>query len=164
MGILQVLFYAIAAVSLAGAVGVVTARNVVYGTLFLLLALLGVAGIYILLFAEFIALVQVLIYGGAVAIIVLFALMLTRTGDSPISLDNPQRPLAFLGGFVAFLLLTIVVTATKWAPKATELKPVPLTDFGTTLFSQWVIPFETASLVLLVALMGAIIIAQGDEE
>ncbi len=163
MNLLLLFFYAIGALSLAGAVGVVISRNVVHSALFLLLSLLGVAGLYILLFAEFLALVQILIYGGAITIIVLFGLMLTRFRDTPLLLDNPQRLLAAIAGFAAFLLLTIAVTGTKWAPRVEELKPIPFGDLGNNLFSQWVVPFEIASLVLLVALVGAIIIARGED-
>ncbi len=163
MNPLLLFFYAIGALSLVGAIGVVASRNVVYSALFLLMALLGVAGLYILLFAEFLALVQVLIYGGAVAIIVLFGLMLTRFRDTPVVLDNPQRPLAAIASIAAFFVLGVVVTATKWAPKVKELQPVKFGDFGNKLFSQWVVPFEIASLVLLVALIGAIIIARSED-
>ena len=73
-------FYIAGAVTLFGAIGVVVTRNVVYAALFLLVSLAGVAGTFVLLYAEFLALVQVLIYGGAIIIVILFGLMLTRTG------------------------------------------------------------------------------------
>ena len=73
----EVIFYVIAVPTVVGAIGVVTARNVVHSALFLILSLLAVAGVFILLAAEFLAIVQVLIYGGAVTILVLFAMMLT---------------------------------------------------------------------------------------
>ncbi|MCI0884477.1 MAG: NADH-quinone oxidoreductase subunit J, partial [Chloroflexi bacterium] len=75
------LFYVIAAITVAGALGVVTARNVIHSALFLILALLGVAAVYVLLASEFLAIVQVLVYGGAVTILILFAMMLTRVRD-----------------------------------------------------------------------------------
>src|SRR5439155_6648469 len=77
----EVIFYVIAVPTVLGAIGVVTARNVVHSALFLIPSLLSVAGIFILLSAEFLAIVQVLIYGGAVTILVLFAMMLTRVRD-----------------------------------------------------------------------------------
>ena len=76
------LFAIVAIFTLGGAVGVVATRNVVHAALFLLLSLLGAAGAYLLMFAEFLALVQVLIYGGAVTIVVLFAVMLTRSSNT----------------------------------------------------------------------------------
>ena len=76
-----VLFYIAGALTLGGALGVVMTRNIVYAAFALLAAMTGVAGVFLLMFAEFLALVQVLIYGGAVVIVILFALMLTRIQD-----------------------------------------------------------------------------------
>ncbi len=160
MSLPQLFFYAIGALTLVSALGVVVFRSVVYCTLSLLVSLLAVAGLYILLFAEFIALVQVLLYGGAITILVLLALMLTPLRRGPPALDNPQRLLALLASLAAFAVLGITVAITKWGTPVAEPDIVKLTDLGNTLFSQWVIPFEVASLILLVALIGAIIIAR----
>ena len=92
------LFVIVALFTLGGAVGVVATRNVVHAALFLLLSLLGAAGAYLLLFAEFLALVQTLIYGGAVTIVVLFAVMLTRSSEYPRITDNRQWPLGAAHG------------------------------------------------------------------
>ncbi|MFH1141203.1 MAG: NADH-quinone oxidoreductase subunit J, partial [Chloroflexota bacterium] len=89
-----VLFYLAGALTLGGAMGVVSTRNIVHAAIFLLAALMGVAGIYLLVFAEFLALVQVLIYGGAIVIVVLFALMLTRLQEFRGPMENPQWPVA----------------------------------------------------------------------
>ena len=76
-----VFFFILAAMTMIGAVGTVAARNVVHAALFLILSLLAVSGLFVLLLAEFLAIVQVLIYGGAITILLLFALMLTRAGS-----------------------------------------------------------------------------------
>ena len=89
-----ILFIALAVLTLGGGLGVVATRNVVHAALALLLSLLAVAGIYLILFAEFLAIVQVLIYGGAITIVLLFAIMLTRTAEYPRITDNRQWPLA----------------------------------------------------------------------
>ena len=88
------LFYLAATLVMAGALGVVLTRNIVYAAFALLASLLGVAGVFLLMFAEFLALVQVLIYGGAVVIVVLFSLMLTRIQDFERLTDHRQWPLA----------------------------------------------------------------------
>src|SRR3989337_538444 len=108
----EVIFYFVAALTVFGALGVVLARNIVHCALFLVLALLAVAGIFLLLSAEFLAIVQVLIYGGAVTILILFAMMLTRVRDLPQALDGPQKPVADLAAraFMATSLLAIVST------------------------------------------------------
>ena len=153
------LFIIVAIFTIGGALGVVATRNVVHAALFLLLSLLGAAGAYLLLFAEFLALVQVLIYGGAVTIVVLFAVMLTRSSEYPRITDNRQWPL----GLVTALVLSTVLGAAFWvapAEVAAEPQAPVFTDLASSLFTKWALPFEIASLVLLVALIGAIIIAR----
>ena len=153
------MFGIVSAVAIIGGLGVVLSRNVVYASLFLLLSLLAVAGIYVLVFAPFLAIVQVLIYGGAITVVVIFALMLTRQREKPESLDNRQKPLAFLVGLAAMGILIATVVVNKWPPSR-EPRPIGFKEIGTTLFGQWAIPFEIASLLLLVALIGAIVIAR----
>ncbi|SVC36248.1 uncharacterized protein METZ01_LOCUS289102 [marine metagenome] len=157
-----ILFIALAVLTLGGGLGVVATRNVVHASLALLLSLLAVAGIYLILFAEFLAIVQVLIYGGAITIVLLFAIMLTRTAEYPRITDNRQWPLA-----AAAAVATLAVLAGSFwtnAAVGTEPHSPALTDLANSLFTRWAIPFEVASLVLLVALIGAIIIARESEE
>ena len=147
---------------LNGGLGVVVTRNVVHAALFLLLSLVAVAGVYLILLAEFLALVQVLIYGGAIIIVLLFAIMLTRTSEYPRISDNPQWPLAV----VAAIGLAAVLAAAFLAGPApeTQANQPEFAALANSLFTRWAIPFEVASLVLLVALIGAIIIARSGEE
>ena len=155
-------FILLAVLTIGGALGVVVVRNVVHAALALLVSLIAVAGVYLVLFAEFLALVQVLIYGGAIIIVMMFAIMLTRSSDYPRITDNKQWPLAavaalaFLGVLVPSFLINSV--------KGTEANNASFTGIGESLFTTWAVPFEIASLVLLVALIGAIIIARSDEE
>ena len=159
-----VVFYVLAAVCLGGALGVVMARNVVYAALLLLLSLLGIAGIYLVLLAEFLALVQVLIYGGAIIIVALFVIMLTRQQEFRAMRDNPQWPLAAAVAIGVFAVLFLAMR--EGSPFATERGSLGFAELGDSLFAQWAVPFEIASLVLLVALIGAIVIARegGEEE
>ena len=152
------LFIIVAIFTIGGALGVVATRNVVHAALFLLLSLLGAAGAYLLLFAEFLALVQVLIYGGAVTIVVLFAVMLTRSSEYPRITDNRQWPL----GLITAAVLSAVLGAAFWlGPEISAEPQAPeFTRLAGSLFTKWALPFEIASLVLLVALIGAIIIAR----
>ena len=154
-----VLFYLAGALTLGGAVGVVGSRNIVHAALFLLASLMGVAGIYLMVFAEFLALVQVLIYGGAIIIVVLFALMLTRLQEFSGPMENPQWPLAAVAGLVLFGVIAAAITRTG-TPAATERSGPGVEEIGLSLFTQWAIPFEVASVLLLVALVGAIVIAR----
>jgi len=159
----EVVFYFVAALTVLGGLGVVLARNVVHSALFLVVALLAVAAVFILLSAEFLAIVQILIYGGAVTILILFAMMLTRVRDMPGSLDGPQRPFAAMAA-AAFLALSILaVVSAEWPGETEEITVIAFSDLGDKLFRNWAAPFEVASLVLLVALIGAIILARGEE-
>jgi NADH-quinone oxidoreductase subunit J len=159
----EVIFYFVAALTVLGGLGVVLARNVVHSALFLILALLAVAAAFILLSAEFLAIVQILIYGGAVTILILFAMMLTRVRDTPGALDGPQRPLAALAALSFLVLSNVAVVSAEWPGETEEITVIAFSDLGDELFRNWAAPFEVASLVLLVALVGAIILARGEE-
>ncbi len=153
-----ILFILLAVLTLGGALGVVLTRNVVHAALALLLSLFAVAGIYIVLYAEFLALVQVLIYGGAIIIVLLFAIMLTRGSEYPRISDNRQWPLAAVAalGVMGVLMSSFLINKVE----DTEANSPVFGDLANSLFTRWAIPFEIASLVLLVALIGAIIIAR----
>ena len=159
----EVIFYFVAAVTVLGALGVVLARNVVHSALFLILALLAVAGVFILLSAEFLAIVQILIYGGAVTILILFAMMLTRVRDMPQAMDGPQRPFAALAAGAFLALSVLAAVSSDWPGETERITVVPFREMGEALFRDWAVPFEVASLVLLVALIGAIILARSEE-
>lgn len=155
----QVVFYLISAVVIGSAIGVVALNNVVHSALFLVAALVATAGLYVILRVEFIALVQVLLYAGGVIVLLLFALMMTRGRDVPHQLSGSQRPFAVVAGVALFVVLAAAALATSWTqPEA--LTGVSFDAIGQSLFSTWAIPFEIASLVLLAALIGAIVIAR----
>ncbi len=160
MSLFNVAFYILAIVATVTGLGVVFSKNAAHSALFLVAALVAVAGVYFVVLADFLALVQLLLYAGAVTILLLFALMLTRTRSESSSPDNPQKPLAALVASVFFGIIVYAVYNTPWPVAGEGLRRVTLEDLGSSLFSQWVIPFEVASLVLLVALLGAIIIAR----
>ncbi len=161
----ELLFRGIALLALCGGLGLAWTRNVVHGALFLVLALLAVAGLYLALAADFLALVQVLLYGGAVSILILFAMMLTQVREQPETSDNGQKPLALLVSLAAFAALTGAIYATPWPGSgARSLSHIDFDTISTSLFITWAIPFEIASLVLLVALIGAIIVARQEPQ
>ncbi len=152
------LFYLAAALTLGGALGVVMTRNIVYAAFALLVSLVGVAGVFLLAFAEFLALVQLLIYGGAVVIVILFALMLTRVQDFAHLTDNKQWPLALVVAVAIFGLLAAAILGTR--VQTGERQAIGLDVLGNSLFADWAVPFEVASLVLLVALIGAVVLVR----
>ena len=160
-----IVFFIAAAIALGGALGVVMTRNVVYAAFSLLASLIGVAGLFLTAFAEFLALVQVLIYGGAIVIVILFALMLTRIQDFENLSGNKQWSIAAVvsAGLFALLAGSVFYTSVR---TVSDRRAVSLEDLGRTLFEQWAVPFEIASLVLLVALIGVVVMvgASGGRE
>ncbi len=163
MTVAQGIFYLIAAVAVAGGLGMVLMRSTVYAALSLILSLLAVAAIYILLGSEFLALVQVLVYGGAVTVLLLFALMLTRTDDLPEAMAGAQWPIGAVASLLLMGLLIATAATTNWPGDVGRTAVIPFEALGDALFRQWAVPFEIASLVLLIALIGAIIIARQEE-
>ena len=156
-----VFFYFAAALVLGGGIGVVLARNIVYAAFGLLASLMGIAVLFLLAFAEFLALVQVLIYGGAIVIVIIFALMLTRLDDFRSLSDHRQWP---VGAAAALSVLGLLVAAILRTPVDTGPRTgVDFEVLGETLFTDWAIPFEVASLVLLIALMGAVVMVRRSE-
>ncbi len=159
----QGVFYLLAAGAVVGGLGVVFNRNVVHAAVLLILTLLSVAGLYILLATEFLTLVQILIYAGAVTILLLFVLMLTRARDVPLALDNPQKPIAALAGIAVLGVLVAMYSQTSWPRDVGQVARVSFDAIGDALFRRWAVPFEVASLVLLVALVSAIVLARAEE-
>ena len=157
----EILFYLVAALILFGAAGVVLSRNVVYAAVGLLLTMLGTAGLFILVFAEFLALVQVLIYGGAVVVLILFAIMLTRIDDFRNLTDNGQQLVA--GVLSIIVVVTLIAAILTTSIEQTLLSGIGIQELGIVLFSDWAIPFEIASLVLLIALIGSVVLVKRGE-
>ena len=163
----NVAFWILAIAMAAAAIGVVRSQNVVHAALYLVVVLAGAAAQYILLAAEFVAWVQVLIYIGAIVILFLFGIMLTRAPmRSEGSMDNNQR----IAAAVVSLFLFGVVTALlvdAYGGKEIKLKD-DLVVIGRTstiassIFRDYLVPFEVVSMLLLAALVGAVVIARRD--
>lgn len=164
----QVAFWVLAVAMACAAVGVVRTRNVVHAALFLVVVLAGAAGQYILLVAEFVAWVQVLIYIGAVVILFLFGIMLTRAPmqDDNEELDNDQRWAGVVVGLFVFgILVALLVDAFGGKEIAFRDKLVELGSTGSvgdSIFRTFVVPFEVVSMLLLAALVGAVVLARRD--
>ncbi len=164
-------FFVMTLFILGGALGVVTTRNLIHGALYLILSLFGVAGFFVLLSADFLAAVQVLVYIGAIAILLIFAVMLTRSMTSLNDIRNDQWWLSALVGAGLFILLAGGIILPVWGQGSIFIEqPVSAAvattvDLGVALVdgNQYVLPFEVASLLLTAAMIGAIVIARDDE-
>jgi NADH-quinone oxidoreductase subunit J len=163
-------FYIVAASTVVASLGVVLTRNVVYSALLLIAALSLTGLVYLLLLSDFLAIVQILIYGGTVSILLFFALMLTRPADGT-ALNHRAWPVAAVGAVAVLAIVAYGVLATDWSAAATlagagrAVEPVRVSpeELGTALFTTWAVPFEIVSVVLIVALLGALQIARAAE-
>ncbi len=159
----NVSFWIIADVMAAAAIGVVTMKNIVHAALALVVVLAGVAAQYVLLQAEFLGIVQVLIYIGAVIVLFLFGIMLTRAPmRKSAEYDNDQRPLA---GAVALLIFGVLayLLADEFAGDTLRLtQPTATSAIADSIFRSYVVAFEAVSMLLLAALIGAIVLARRD--
>ena len=163
-----VVFTIFAAMAVGGAILLVTVHNLVRSVLAMILSFVGVAGLYLVLNAEFLAAIQVLVYVGAVAVLVLFAVMLTRRVADPLEpANNNQAWLAFSVSISMFAILSAILAPLKW-PAIADLPAIAgqegnvgsVLNIGQQLLGAYALPFEVASVVLLVALLGAIILAR----
>jgi NADH-quinone oxidoreductase subunit J len=157
----EIAFLVAAVIGGGAAVRLVTSRNVVHAALNLVVTLAMVGAVYLILAAEFVAWVQVLIYVGAIVVLLLFSLMLTRAPIGRETLDNQQRGLAVIvsGGILAGLAFLVQDT---FSGKDIHLVPARTADIGAALFKDYVLPFEVVSVVLLAALVGAVVLARKD--
>ncbi len=158
------IFCLLAFITILSALYVVTLRNIFHCAIFLVLALFGVAGIYILLGAEFLAAVQVLIYVGAVSILMIFAIMLTaHLASKRISQNNEQTGIAIFAS-AGFLMVSLGSFAYSiWRVQTTELPENNTLEIGKLLMTDFVLPFEVVSIVLLAAMIGAIVLARREK-
>ncbi|MFE9653852.1 NADH-quinone oxidoreductase subunit J [Micromonospora sp. NPDC006431] len=158
----DVLLLALGAVALGAGALVVGTRHLVRAGLWLVVCLGALAGDYLVLTAELVAWVQVLIYVGAVVVLLLFAVMLTRApiGASD-DLDRPGWPAALIGGGSGLGLAVLLVHAFRWS--RVDLPAAGTADrLGEQVFRSWVLPFELLSVLLLAALVGAIVLSRTD--
>lgn len=161
MDLASAVFYLIALVTLASAAVVAFSRNIIYSAFSLLGTFAGAAGIYVFLGADFVAAVQLLIYVGGILVLILFAVMLThRITDVEITNRAAGRIPALVIVAVLLALLVQTIRETPWA-KAKEIAFAPTAArIGDLFLQDYLLPFELASLVLLAALIGAVVLAR----
>jgi NADH-quinone oxidoreductase subunit J len=166
----HIFFYVFAAILVASAVMVVTARNPVHSVLFLILCFFNAAGLFLIAGAEFLAFILLIVYVGAVAVLFLFVVMMLDIDFSELR-AGVQRyaPIGAVIGAILFLELVLVLGGWKMSPAASGLLLTPVvpgvtnTDaIGRVLYTQYAFLFETASLVLMVAMIGAIVLTHRD--
>jgi NADH-quinone oxidoreductase subunit J len=157
----DILFYAFAAVTLVSAGIVVFARNLLYSAFALLFTLTGVAAIYGLLGADFLAITQVLVYVGGILILILFGVMFTqRVYDLRAEARSFNRRRAVLLGLVLFAVLWGTGRAVPWPTAAARPAAPTAAGLGDLLLSKYLLPFEAVSVLLLVVLIGTVVVGK----
>ena len=165
MNFYDAIFYLFAAITLISGFLVVTSKNIVYSAFYLLFTFFGVAGIYILLGADFIAIVQILVYVGGILILILFGVMLTnKITNVEIKTGTVQVIPAVIGVglFAAFLISAMI--RTEWKSEESEFPLTTTYEIGKLLIVDYVLIFELLGILLLIALIGAASIARRDPE
>ena len=163
----QILFFYFAGMTVLSAIVAIAAKDLVFSALSLLITFIHIAGLYILLHAEFIAAVQIIVYAGAILVLYLFVLMLFNPKLEPLYLHR-QAPVGIFLGLVLFGLMVLAAFRSEiLGQNAVMATATPLSQksvghtqmVGTALFTDYVFPFEIASFILLVALIGSILLA-----
>lgn len=156
-------FVILAVLTLASAVAAMSLRNLVHCALCLVVTFAGLAGLYLQLNAEFVGLVQILVYVGAVAIVIAFAILLTRSGEVSGPMGTPAWPLGLaVAGLVAGALAAAVGTSSLVAREAGEVAVPAIKRIGEAMLGDYVLPLEVTALLLTAAMIGAIILAMQD--
>ncbi|MGB2693775.1 MAG: NADH-quinone oxidoreductase subunit J [Dehalococcoidia bacterium] len=140
---------------------IIVVRNLMHAILFLVLSFVGIAGIYITLSADFVAVVQILIYAGAIAVLMIFAVMLTPRSSRDNSEGLLQLPALILSGLVVVAVAFVAIN-TDWREATRGSFDTTATAIGEALVNPFVLPFEIASVVLTVAMIGAIVLVSED--
>jgi NADH-quinone oxidoreductase subunit J len=156
----DVVFIVVALITAGAGVLTVTSKNLVHAALFLAVTLAGIAGVFLVLAADFLALVQLLVYVGAVAVLFLFGLMLTRAPIGREALDSQNRSLGLKVAGGLFVVLAALVIHAFGGEFTADVTGPRVSDIGIAIFADWVLPFELLSMLLLAALIGAILLAR----
>ncbi len=151
-------------VTISGGLLMLNLTKVIHMVMALVLTFLGIAGLYIMLSAEFVAVVQILIYSGAITIIMLFGIMLTRHSEEEPKIGWAKKGIVLTVIAAFFLIMFKGIRTLSLGPQAEGLHEKNTEQIGIMLFTDYVIPFELVSVVLLVALVGAVILARKEEK
>jgi NADH-quinone oxidoreductase subunit J len=160
MNAATILHYFFLAAAATTTVALLFVRNVFHGALLLLITLLSLAGLYVLSMAEFLAVTQILVYAGGILVVVIFAIMLTsQLSGKPLLVDHSNRvAAALLSGALFGIIVYLMVDQFPLQAQA-PMKPFSLPALGTLLLTEYALPFEVTGVVLLIALIGAAVIA-----
>jgi NADH-quinone oxidoreductase subunit J len=164
MGVTQILFWILTAMALGSALMVITSKNPVYSVLYLIICFFAISGHYVLLNAQFLAVVNIIVYAGAIMVLFLFVIMLMNLSAEVEPQKNKWLKLA--GALAGGCLLLVMVAAIKNADLKTQITQINqgniglIKNLGTALFKDYVVPFEISSVLFLSAMVGAVVIGK----
>jgi NADH-quinone oxidoreductase subunit J len=166
MEIQEILFYALMALTILSAAIVAFSNKIIYSAFALLLTFMGFAGLYVYLSADFLAVVQILIYVGGILILIIFGVLMTQRIYDPTALTTHNSIwITIGGGFAVAAILALIIYKGSWSPFVEKSFLTTTSDIGSAILSDYLLPFEIASLLLLGALIGAVYIARaGDDD
>ena len=157
--VVDIIFYVFAAITALAAVGVISSRNQVHSALFLILTFFSTAGLFVLLEAEFLAVILVMVYMGAVAVLFLFVVMMLDVDFAELREQAINHlPFGLAVGLVLLVELVVILSHSHASHEVVAAQIPNTKAIGITLYTQYLYPFELASLVLLVALVGAVVL------
>ncbi len=159
----DVVFILVALLTGGAAVMTVISKNLFHAALFLAITLAGIAGVFLVLRADFLALVQLVVYVGSIVVLFLFGLMLTRAPIGREALDGQNRGLALAVSGTLFVVLSALIITTFGDVRVDEVTGPGIEEIGISIFADWVLPFELLSMLLLAALIGAILLARRED-
>ena len=155
------LFLLIAALVIASAFWVVFSSNLIHAAVSLLFTLFGTAGLYIFLYADFIAATQVVIYVGGILVLIIFGVMLTSKIETPsIAASSKNQFIGGMGAFVIFVIQIGIIFNTPWNIGNVQSRQETVTTIGKLLLNEYLLPFEIVSILLLASLMGAALLSR----
>jgi len=160
----ELIFWTVVGLTVGSAFIVVQSQNLVYSAIALLFSFMGVAGLYVFLMADFIAVTQIVIYVGGILVLILFGIMLTnRIADVRISHTSMQRGIGAVLVILVFAGLAKMITASPWHIQYAPEPEETVAGIGRLLMIDYLLPFEVASVLLLAALMGAALLSRKEE-
>jgi NADH:ubiquinone oxidoreductase subunit 6 (subunit J) len=159
----DILFVILSGTMLLSALAVVTLRDIIRCGLAMMVCFAALAGLYVMAGAPLVAAAQVLVYIGAISVLILFAIMLTQTKDAPSRLVfQTQAVPAAIASIVIAVLVALSIGATDWGPAANRIR-LATEDMATALFKDYVLPFEIVSVLLLAAVIGGVYLAKREK-
>ena len=155
------LFLIVAALVIASAFWVVFSSNLIHSAVYLLFTLFGTSGLYVFLYADFIAATQVVIYVGGILVLIIFGVMLTNRIDTPsVAASSKNQFIGGIGAFTIFVIQVAIIFNTQWHIGYEQSRETTVANIGNLLLNKYLLPFEIVSILLLAALMGAALLSR----